>query len=209
MLYSKTAQYSIQSMLYIAANHSESNILVRDVARELGLPASFLSKILQTLSRYGFLNSVKGPRGGFSMSEKGAESTIAQLVEVIDGPMDFEMCIAGFVPCNSENACPLHESWKRIREEIRELVNRKSIMTLAKEMPHKYRTVLGLPAVPAAPMAKGKAAPKAAAKPAPKVAPKVAAKPAAKVATKPAPKAAAKAAPKAAAKQVAKKSAKK
>jgi Rrf2 family iron-sulfur cluster assembly transcriptional regulator len=142
VLYSKTAQYSIQSMLFIAANNSEQNILVRDVAKELGLPASFLSKILQTLSRYGFLNSVKGPKGGFSLSEKGADSTIAELVAVVDGPMNFEMCLAGFSPCSEENACPFHHEWKRIREEIRELVNSKAILELAKEMPVRYRTLI-------------------------------------------------------------------
>ncbi|MBI5646445.1 MAG: Rrf2 family transcriptional regulator [Ignavibacteriae bacterium] len=142
MLYSKTAQYSIQAMLFIAANHTESNILVRDIAMALDLPASFLSKILQSLSRYGFLNSVKGPRGGFSLSEKGATSTVAQLVEVIDGPMDFDMCLAGFDPCNNENPCPFHDQWKRIREEIRDLVAKKSIMKLSNDLPNKYRPVL-------------------------------------------------------------------
>lgn len=142
MLYSKTAQYSIQSMLFIAANNSEQNILVRDVAKELGLPSSFLSKILQTLSRYGFLNSVKGPKGGFSLSDKGGGSSIAELVAVVDGPMNFDMCLAGFSPCSEENACPFHHEWKRIREEIRELVNSKAIVELAKEMPIRYRTLL-------------------------------------------------------------------
>jgi Rrf2 family protein len=129
-------------MLFIAANNSDQNILVRDVAKELGLPSSFLSKILQTLSRYGFLNSVKGPKGGFSLSEKGAGSSIAELVAVVDGPMNFDMCLAGFSPCSEENACPFHQEWKRIREEIRELVNSKNIFELAKEMPIRYRTLL-------------------------------------------------------------------
>jgi Rrf2 family transcriptional regulator, iron-sulfur cluster assembly transcription factor len=142
VLYSKTAQYSIQSMLFIAANNSEQNILVRDVAKELGLPSSFLSKILQTLSRYGFLNSVKGPKGGFSLSEKGAASSIAELVAVVDGPMNFDMCLAGFSPCSDENACPFHYQWKELREQIRNLVNSKHIEELAKEMPERYRTLL-------------------------------------------------------------------
>ncbi|MCB2204772.1 Rrf2 family transcriptional regulator [bacterium] len=163
MLYSKTAQYSIQSMLFIAANNSEQNILVRDVAKELGLPSSFLSKILQTLSRYGFLNSVKGPKGGFSLSEKGAASSIAELVAVVDGPMNFDMCLAGFSPCSEENACPFHSEWKRIREEIRELVNSKSIFELAKEMPIRYRTLL-TGVAEEAPAKKKKAAKKAPAK---------------------------------------------
>lgn len=188
MLYSKTAQYSIQSMLFIAANNSELNILVRDVAKELGLPSSFLSKILQTLSRYGFLNSVKGPKGGFSLSEKGAGSTIAELVAVVDGPMNFDMCLAGFSPCSEENACPFHEEWKRIREEIRILVNSRSIAELAVEMPVRYRVLL----TGSKPAAKKKVAPKKAApaeKPAAKVVKKAQA-PKAKAPAKPAAKAA-------------------
>ncbi|MCZ7557242.1 MAG: Rrf2 family transcriptional regulator [Bacteroidia bacterium] len=202
MLYSKTAQYSIQSMLFIAANSSEQNILVRDVARELGLPSSFLSKILQTLSRYGFLNSVKGPKGGFSLSEKGANSTIAELVAVVDGPMNFDMCLAGFTPCSEENACPFHHEWKRIREEIRELVNSRDIHELAVEMPVRYRVLLTGKATPVKKMKKE--APKAETKPAKAAkAPAKAAKPV-KAAAKPAPKAAAKPAPKAAPKAAAK-----
>jgi Rrf2 family protein len=142
VLYSKTAQYSIQAMLFIAANHTKDNILVRDIAKELKLPASFLSKILQTLSRFGFLNSVKGPRGGFSISEKGAGASIAQIVEIIDGPMDFDMCIAGFTPCDEQHACPMHSSWKRIREEIRDLVTKRPLLKLSLDMPAKYKTIL-------------------------------------------------------------------
>lgn len=142
MLYSKTAQYSIQAMLFITANHTKDNILVRDIAKELKLPASFLSKILQTLSRFGFLNSVKGPRGGFSISEKGANASIAQIVEIIDGPMDFDMCIAGFTPCDEQNACPMHHTWKRIREEIKDLVSQRPLLKLSEEMPEKYKPIL-------------------------------------------------------------------
>jgi Rrf2 family protein len=142
VLYSKTAQYSIQAMLFIAANHTKDNCPVCDIAKELKLPASFLSKILQTMSRFGFLNSVKGPRGGFSISEKGAGASIAQIVEIIDGPMDFDMCIAGFTPCDEQHACPMHASWKRIREEIRDLVTKRPLMKLAQDMPAKYKSIL-------------------------------------------------------------------
>jgi Rrf2 family transcriptional regulator, iron-sulfur cluster assembly transcription factor len=142
VLYSKTARYSLQAMLFIAANHTGKNLLVRDIAKQLELPASFLSKILQTLSRFGFLTSIKGPRGGFALSEKGAAANIAQIVEISEGPIDFDMCLAGFVPCDETNPCPMHNQWKRIREDIRDLVTKKSIMKLAAEMPNKYRGLL-------------------------------------------------------------------
>lgn len=142
MIYSKTAQYSLQALLFVAANHQDGkNLLVRDIARELQLPASFLSKILQTLSRFGFLTSVKGPRGGFAISEKGANASVFDVIAVIDGPMDFESCLSGFSPCSDENACPFHATWKRIRSEIQELVTTRSIMELSIELPDVYKTL--------------------------------------------------------------------
>ncbi|MDH7514802.1 MAG: Rrf2 family transcriptional regulator [Bacteroidota bacterium] len=150
MLYSKTARYSIQSMMFIAANNTGKNILVRDVAVSLGLPPSFLSKILQTLSRYGFLNSVKGPHGGFSLSDKGAAATLLQIIEIIDGPMDFDMCIMGSTACDEKNPCPLHNPWKRIREDIRLLLSKRTILKLATEMSDKYKPILLAGDMPAA-----------------------------------------------------------
>lgn len=142
LIYSKTAQYSLQSLLFIAANHQEGkNLLVRDIASELGLPASFLSKILQTLSRFGFLTSVKGPRGGFAISEKGANASVAEIIAVIDGPMDFDACLSGFSPCSDENACPFHFTWKRIRAEIQDMVTTRSIMELSIELPEVYKII--------------------------------------------------------------------
>lgn len=142
MIYSKTAQYSLQALLFIAANHQDGkNLLVRDIARELKLPASFLSKILQTLSRFGFLSSVKGPKGGFAISEKGANSTVADVIAIVDGPMDFESCLSGFSPCSDENACPFHNTWKRIRSEIKDLVSTRPIMELSIELPDVYKVL--------------------------------------------------------------------
>jgi Rrf2 family protein len=150
VLYMKTARYSLQAMLFIAANQSGQNLLVRDIAKHLNLPASFLSKILQTLSRFGFLTSIKGPRGGFALSERGAAATIAQIVEVTEGPIDFDECLAGFPWCSDEQPCPLHNEWVRIREDIRNLVTKKTIAKLALDMPARYRGVLvDVPAVKA------------------------------------------------------------
>ena len=39
----------------------------KNIAADSGIPAHFLAKILQDLARYGFLESNKGPRGGFRL----------------------------------------------------------------------------------------------------------------------------------------------
>jgi len=50
-----------------------------------GVPAAYLAKHLQALSRAGILESVQGPRGGYRLARPAAEITLLDVVEAIDG----------------------------------------------------------------------------------------------------------------------------
>src|SRR6478609_2561752 len=48
-----------------------------------GVPAAYLAKHLQSLSRAGILESVQGPRGGYRLARPAGDIT---LLEVVSGP---------------------------------------------------------------------------------------------------------------------------
>ena len=50
-----------------------------------GVPAAYLAKHLQALSRAGILESVQGPRGGYRLARPAAQITVLDVVEAIDG----------------------------------------------------------------------------------------------------------------------------
>jgi len=50
-----------------------------------GVPAAYLAKHLQALSRAGILESVQGPRGGYRLARPAEEITLLDVVEAIDG----------------------------------------------------------------------------------------------------------------------------
>ncbi len=51
-----------------------------------GVPASYLAKTLQALSREGIFESLPGPTGGYRLGRPAAEITVLDVVEAIDGP---------------------------------------------------------------------------------------------------------------------------
>ena len=65
---SRTSQYALRAILYLADQPVERSVRAIDVAENLDVPANYLSKILHTLARSGLLISERGPRGGFRLA---------------------------------------------------------------------------------------------------------------------------------------------
>jgi Rrf2 family protein len=55
------------------------------IAEYHGVPAAYLAKHLQAMSRAGLLESVQGPRGGYRLARPPARISMLDVVEAIDG----------------------------------------------------------------------------------------------------------------------------
>lgn len=60
------------------------------IAEELGLPAAYLGKVAQELKRAGWLESRKGPSGGYRIKGDGPPVSVEALVNFYN-PM-YELC---------------------------------------------------------------------------------------------------------------------
>ncbi|MDZ7345132.1 MAG: Rrf2 family transcriptional regulator [candidate division KSB1 bacterium] len=133
LIFSRPCEYALQAVLYLALQPPEQMTTIKDLAKKLDIPSPFLAKILQNLSRKGLLTSLKGPAGGFMLAMPAKEITLLHIVEAIDGKALFEKCVLGFPECSGKNPCPVHETWARLRENLRMMLMSKSIAQMAKE----------------------------------------------------------------------------
>lgn len=134
-MFSKSCKYAIRAVLFLAANASEAQKMgVREIADALGVPKHFLAKILQDLSRHNLVSSVKGPSGGFFLSDKNMRATLRSVVECIDGPEIFTGCILGLPVCSSENPCPMHKQAVVYRAGLLDLIEHQPIVEVARKV---------------------------------------------------------------------------
>ena len=105
----KAAQYAIRSTLYLASKSDKENrINISQIAEDLEVPAPFLAKLLQQLSRANLISSIKGPKGGFYFSDENRENNLWDIIKCIDGTTKFDNCFMGLSSCNDLNPCPVH-----------------------------------------------------------------------------------------------------
>jgi len=134
LIFSRQCEYALQAVVYLALKKEGERISIKDLARRLDIPYHFLGKILQGLTRKGFLTSVKGPHGGFALAMPAEEITLFQIVEAIDGAGFSQNCVMGFPDCSGKNPCAVHETWSGVRERITTMLQVRNIGQMAKEM---------------------------------------------------------------------------
>jgi Rrf2 family protein len=135
MILSKSTEYGIRALIFIRSRMKVKSYLgFREIAKEIGAPEPFTGKVLQSLVKHGLLKSSKGPRGGFYLDDKMAPIPLTTVVEAMEGPGFFNKCGLGLKNCSSENPCPIHKEYARIRGQLEKLMLSESIWSLAKKI---------------------------------------------------------------------------
>jgi Rrf2 family protein len=105
---SEASSIAIHSLAYLA--DSEGTVNVNLLAEQTGFSKNHISKVMQTLVRHGYLNSGRGPRGGFMVRKNADEISLLEIIELIEGRRQghycgisqdqcpFETCVFGDLP---------------------------------------------------------------------------------------------------------------
>lgn len=126
-MFSKTCEYALRALIYITQQTKDGGkIGIKDIAVGIDSPEYFIAKILQDLSRKGFVQSAKGPTGGFYLDETSLNHSLAEIVKEMDGDKIFTGCALGLKECSETHPCPVHHEFKSIRNNLyRMLQNNK------------------------------------------------------------------------------------
>ena len=140
MILSRTTQYAIQALIYMATQPRGVAVLNRNIAENLGAPPTYLAKVLQNLCRGTLLYSYRGKQGGFCLQEGGEKITLMQIVVITEGPGFTKDCVLGLKICNDKAPCPMHKQWYPIKQEIVKLLESQTLNILsAAVMSGKYQ----------------------------------------------------------------------
>jgi Rrf2 family protein len=90
------------------------------LAKETGLPAPTVQKLVSRLVSGGLLHSTRGAGGGIRLARPAAAITLADIVEAVEGPIAMTACLEeGRHDCTLEDACSVRGHWPIVNEVLR------------------------------------------------------------------------------------------
>jgi FeS assembly SUF system regulator len=128
---SKLADYGIVIMTHLARPGSVQ-ASAQEIAQATRIPQPMAQKILKALAREGLLRSQRGVKGGYELARAARGINVAQIIEVLDGPIAITDCVehaAG--DCLIESLCPARTNWERINSAIRDALEEVTLAEMA------------------------------------------------------------------------------
>lgn len=131
---SHTSKYAIRALIYLELySHPEKKVGIKEISEKLDIPSPFLGKILQVLVKQNFLNSTKGPNGGFYLKRPAIDIALMEVIDAIDGSTSFEICVIRNSACDHDNPCSMHDKMAPLWNEMRRIFATETIADLVSE----------------------------------------------------------------------------
>jgi Rrf2 family protein len=131
MQLTRAADYAVRVMIHLATPAVAGRVSLPALAAAAGAPESFLSKVLQALSRAGLISSRRGQAGGFQITPQGSAASMREVIEAIDGAIQLNVCLAPGKSCRRKATCPAHPVWVQAHQAMLEILSGATIAGLA------------------------------------------------------------------------------
>jgi Rrf2 family protein len=125
---SEAATIAIHSMALIARSTELLN--AHEIAEVTGFSKNHISKVLQQLVKFNFLNSTRGPKGGFVLKRNPEEVSLMEIYRAIEG--DIEQGTGCKMHCENcpFNSCIFGGLSEKFSREFSDYLNEKNLATV-------------------------------------------------------------------------------
>jgi len=129
----KKTGYALVAMCHLAGLDGEKLASAREIAGLFGVPTALLMNVLKELAGAGYVESVRGARGGYRLARAPERINLADVVAVIEGPVRLAECVTEAAADDSEctcrlmASCPISDPMHRVQRKLRDFLKKVTL----------------------------------------------------------------------------------
>ncbi|MBN1112490.1 MAG: Rrf2 family transcriptional regulator [Bacteroidales bacterium] len=121
---SEAASIALHGIILIA--RSENNLNVIKIAEETGNSKHHVAKVMQRLVKDGYIESQRGPSGGFVLKKNPKDISFLEIYETIEGKIEVQDCPMNKKVCPFER-CLMNNLTNKLTLEFKEYLEKQII----------------------------------------------------------------------------------
>lgn len=127
----KLTDYAIVLLAHQARTPS-ALVSARELSEATGVPFPTVQKVLKQLVQGDVLRSERGAQGGYGFAREPSALSVADVVEVMEGPLALTACAGSDAPCTEHPHCAVSEHWPVINRAVQQALAAVTILELSR-----------------------------------------------------------------------------
>lgn len=117
MKLSTKGRYGVKAMVDLANHYGERPISIKEISKRQSISEYYLEQLFSPLRKAGLINSIRGAQGGYVLGKDPSSITVADIMEILEGPVEISSCLLG-ENCDNMKSCETRLLWKKIKDSI-------------------------------------------------------------------------------------------
>ena len=127
---STRSRYGTRMMLDLAQRFDEGPVKIGDIAKRQELSVKYLEQLIIPLKKANFIKSIRGPKGGHLLGKPPENITIGDIINVLEGGINFASCIESSDECNRSNHCLTKGIWQEISQTMQDKLHSITLLNV-------------------------------------------------------------------------------
>lgn len=124
MKISTRGRYALRLMLDLATYNTGVPVSLKDIAARQDISEKYLEQIISILNKAGFVRSIRGAQGGYSLTKKPEDYTVGMILRLTEGELTPVDCVVpGSAVCEKRSTCVTVRVWEKLYEAISGVVD--------------------------------------------------------------------------------------
>lgn len=123
MKLSTKARYGTRMVLDMAKHYDEGPVQIGDIAKRVDVSVKYLEQLIIPLKKAGYVESIRGPKGGHMLTKSPNEITIGEIVGLLEGGINLSECIENPDICDKSKDCLTRGIWEEATKAMSDKLN--------------------------------------------------------------------------------------
>jgi Rrf2 family transcriptional regulator, iron-sulfur cluster assembly transcription factor len=137
----RNTDYALRLMVGLARHQeNDGSVSTRLLAEEQEVSYHLACKLMQQLHDAQLVASCMGPKGGFRLNRSPGKISLLEIIEVVQGPLHLNRCLAQAGVCPRAKICPMRGRIGELQGRMGEYLGGITLEELASEQGAQDRT---------------------------------------------------------------------
>jgi Rrf2 family protein len=140
LVLSSKVRYATRILVFLTSMPAGQSVSAKKISEAEGISFEYVEQILIHLKAAKFVKSTRGPLGGFVLSAKPENITVADIISTLEGGISI-------IPCASESCprdvnCRVKHLWHRANDALKEIFSSTTLQDLTDKMNDQGNEIL-------------------------------------------------------------------